>query len=74
MNSKLDLILGTDFMIPAGIRLDWLNATAKLPVEIAIPLLRSAREVDETTYGDIINGGPDSSKDVESRLYEEFRL
>ncbi|KAE9086923.1 hypothetical protein PF007_g20576 [Phytophthora fragariae] len=29
-----DLILGTDFMIPAGIRLDLYNSKAKLPDEI----------------------------------------
>ena len=45
----LDLILGKTFMIPAGIRLDLFNATAKRSDEIAIPLLRSAREVDDTT-------------------------
>ena len=50
-HAGVDLILGTDFMIPSGIRLDLYNATAKLPDEIAIPLLKSAREVDETTYG-----------------------
>ena len=73
-HAGVDLILGTDFMIPAGIQLDLFNATAKLPDEIAIPLLKSAREVDETTYGQEIVGGPTSSLDVESRLYKEFQL
>ena len=45
------LILGTDFMIPDGIRLDLFNAKAKLPDEIMVPLLKSAREVKETTHG-----------------------
>ena len=50
------------------------NATAKLPDIIAIPLLRSAKEVDDTTYGDDIAKGPARSLDVESRFYKEFRL
>ena len=61
-------------MTPASIRLDLFNTTAKLPDEIAIPLLRSAREIDDTTYGDENAGGPVSSLDVETRLYEEFQL
>ena len=69
-HAGVDLIPGTDLIIPAGIRLDLLNATAKLPEEIAIPLLRSAREVDDTSYGDEVAGVPASSLDVESRLYE----
>jgi predicted aspartyl protease len=38
-HAGVDLILGTDFMIPAGIRLDLFNSTAKLPDEVVIPLL-----------------------------------
>ena len=70
----MDLTLKTDCMILAGFQLDLFNATAKLPDEIAIPLLSSAREVNETSFGDEVAGGPASSLDVESRLYEEFRL
>ena len=69
-HTGVDLVIGTDFIIPAGNRLDLFNATAKLPDEIAIPLFRSANEVDDTKYGDEIARGPASSLDVESRLYE----
>ena len=68
------LILGTNFMTPAGIRLDVFKATAKMPDEIAMPLLRSAREINDTSFGDEVFGGPASSLDVESRLYGKFRL
>ena len=61
-------------MIPAGIRLDLCKAMAKLPDEIAIPLLRSAREVNDTTFRDEIAEVPVSSLDVERRLYEAIRL
>ena len=70
----VDLILGTDFMIPAGIPLDLFNATAKLPDDIAVRLLRSAREVDGPTHRDEVIGGPTELLDIESRLFEEFRL
>ncbi|OWZ03391.1 hypothetical protein PHMEG_00024888 [Phytophthora megakarya] len=36
-----EVVLGTDFMIPAGIRLDLFNATAKLPGEEMAPLVKS---------------------------------
>ena len=71
-HAGVDLILGTDFMIPAGIRLDLFNATAKLSDEIAIPLLRSARDIGATSYGDEVTGRPSSALDAESRSYEEF--
>ncbi|GMF45670.1 unnamed protein product [Phytophthora fragariaefolia] len=40
-HAGVDLILGTDFMIPAGIRLDLYNSTARLPDEVEIPLIKS---------------------------------
>ena len=73
-HAGVDLIFGTDFMIPAGIRMDLFKARAKLPDEISIPLLRSARDIDDTAYGNEVTGGPASALDVESRLYEEFLL
>lgn len=40
-HAGVDLILGTDFMIPAGIRLDLYNWAVKLPDEVVVPLIRS---------------------------------
>ena len=73
-HAGVSLILRKDFMIPPGIRLNLLNATAKLPDDISIPLLRSSRDVDDTSYGADITGGPARALDVESRSYEDFRL
>ena len=70
----VDLILGTDFMIPDGIQLDLFNAKAKLPDEIMVPLLKSAREVEEPTHGYKVIGGPTESLDIESRLFKAFQL
>ena len=70
----MDLILKTDFMIPTGIWLDLFSATAKLSDKIAVPLLRSAREVDQSAHEDEVIGGPTESMDIESRLFEGFQL
>ncbi|GMF38026.1 unnamed protein product [Phytophthora lilii] len=40
-NAGVDVVLGTDFMIPAGVRLDLFNATAKLPDEVKVPLIKT---------------------------------
>jgi hypothetical protein len=45
-------------MIPAGIRVYLYNATAKLPDEIAISLIRTARTNDESKHGDEVIGEP----------------
>ncbi|KAE9289635.1 hypothetical protein PR003_g25503 [Phytophthora rubi] len=70
----VDLILGTDFMIPAGIRLDLYNSKAKLSDEIEINLIKSASAREDTEYGNTICGGPTEAVDVESRLIAEFKL
>ncbi|POM61378.1 hypothetical protein PHPALM_29614 [Phytophthora palmivora] len=53
-----ELILGTDFMIPAGIRLDLYNSAAKLPGEVVVPLLRTLKDTDDQTYGLQTADGP----------------
>ncbi|KAI9981163.1 hypothetical protein PInf_010793 [Phytophthora infestans] len=50
-HAGVDLILGTDFMIPAGIRLDLYNSAVKLPDEIMIPLIRSSNAPTKTEFG-----------------------
>ncbi|KAI9986081.1 hypothetical protein PInf_024939 [Phytophthora infestans] len=47
-HAGVDLILGTDFMIPAGIRLDLYISAVKLPDEIVIPLIRSSNAPTKT--------------------------
>ncbi|GMF27707.1 unnamed protein product [Phytophthora fragariaefolia] len=46
-HAGVDLILGTDFMIPAGIRLDLYNSTARLPDKVEIPLIKSQLPPDD---------------------------
>ncbi|KAE8906913.1 hypothetical protein PF010_g27311 [Phytophthora fragariae] len=73
-HAGVDLILGTDFMIPAGIRLDLYNSKAKLPDEIEINLIKSASAHEDTEYGNTICGGPTEAVVVASRLTAEFKL
>ncbi|KAE9248212.1 hypothetical protein PF004_g3968 [Phytophthora fragariae] len=73
-HAGVDVILGTDFMIPAGIRLDLYNSKAKLPDEIEINLIKSASAREDTEYGNTICGGPTETVDVASRLTAEFKL
>ncbi|GMF36222.1 unnamed protein product [Phytophthora lilii] len=47
-NAGVDVVLGTDFMIPGGVRLDLFNATAKLPDEVMVPLIKTQNMIDET--------------------------
>ncbi|KAI9988290.1 hypothetical protein PInf_021688 [Phytophthora infestans] len=47
-HAGVDLILGTDFMIPAGIRLDLYNSAVKQPDEMVISLIRSSNAPTKT--------------------------
>ena len=49
---------GTDFMIPAEGPLDHFNSTAKLPDELVVPLVKSAKEVEGQEWGREVTGGP----------------
>ena len=73
-HAGVDLVIGTDFIIPAGIRIDLITATAKLSDKIAAPLLRSAREVDDTACSDDIVEAPSSLLNIESRLFRDFQI
>ncbi|GMF31088.1 unnamed protein product [Phytophthora fragariaefolia] len=46
-NVGVDVILGTDFMIPAGVRLDLFQSNAKLPDEGMIRLIKTMSMLDE---------------------------
>ncbi|OWZ16178.1 Eukaryotic/viral aspartic protease [Phytophthora megakarya] len=37
----LDVLLGADFMIPAGVRLDMFYSNAKIPDEVSIPFIKT---------------------------------
>ncbi|KAE9266425.1 hypothetical protein PF008_g31609 [Phytophthora fragariae] len=49
----VDVVLGMDFMVPAGIRLDLFHGTARLPDEDMVPLLKSKESEEPVSYGNV---------------------
>ncbi|GMF82164.1 unnamed protein product [Phytophthora fragariaefolia] len=72
-HAGVDLILGTDFMIPAGIRLDLYNSLAKLPDEVVVPLIKSLNSADDPKGGLQITDGPRETICLSGRVTAEFR-
>ncbi|KAE9306572.1 hypothetical protein PR003_g21203 [Phytophthora rubi] len=70
----VDVVLGTDFMIPAGVRLDMFHATARLPDEVSIPLIKTLNRQDDRGEGPHVTGGPTEDSLVPSREFAEYRL
>ncbi|GMF43181.1 unnamed protein product [Phytophthora fragariaefolia] len=71
-----DVVLGTDFMIPAGVRLDLFHATARLPDEVEIPLIKTQRMADTREEGPHVRDGPTEVLTIpghESRDYRPMR-
>ncbi|KAG2969352.1 hypothetical protein PC120_g26719 [Phytophthora cactorum] len=50
-SAGVDVVLGTDFMIPAGIRLDLFHWATQLPNEIRIPLVKTKNMHGSEEYG-----------------------
>ncbi|POM64342.1 Hypothetical protein PHPALM_20140, partial [Phytophthora palmivora] len=50
-SAGVDVVLGTDFMIPAGVRLALSHGTARLPDEVMVPLIKSLSAADDEHYG-----------------------
>ncbi|GMF53011.1 unnamed protein product [Phytophthora fragariaefolia] len=69
-----DVILGTDFMIPAGVRLDLFRSTMKNPEEVVVPVIKSQREVDEQSSAKHVPGSPNDALDVPPGSVVEFKL
>ncbi|GMF35750.1 unnamed protein product [Phytophthora fragariaefolia] len=73
-HAGVDLILGTDFMIPAGIRLDLYNSLAKLPDEVVVPLIKSLNSADNPKGGLQSTDGPTETICLPGRVSAEFRV
>ncbi|GMF59032.1 unnamed protein product [Phytophthora fragariaefolia] len=70
----VDVILGTDFMIPAGVRLDLLRSTMLNPDEVVIPLHKSLSETDDQSSAKHVSGGPRKPLLVPPGAVVEFTL
>ncbi|OWY92673.1 LOW QUALITY PROTEIN: hypothetical protein PHMEG_00038227, partial [Phytophthora megakarya] len=64
-SAGVDVVLGTDFMIPAGVR---------LPDEVTVPLVKSANTVYDEPYGAQVVGGPPEDLYIPRGEWREFRL
>ncbi|KAG4039021.1 hypothetical protein PC123_g25423 [Phytophthora cactorum] len=73
-SAGVDAVLGTDFMIPAGIRLDLFHGAAQLPNEIMIPLVKTTNMLDSEEYGSHGNAGPSEQLDMPEHEWREYRL
>ncbi|KAG3074368.1 hypothetical protein PI125_g22010 [Phytophthora idaei] len=73
-SADVDVVLGTDFMIPAGIRLDLFHGAAQLPNEIRIPLVKTRNMLDSEEYGSHVNAGPSEQLDIPGHEWREYRL
>ncbi|OWZ13654.1 hypothetical protein PHMEG_00012981 [Phytophthora megakarya] len=73
-SAGVDVVLGTDFMITAGVRLYLFHGTARLPDEVTVPLVKSAGAADDGPYGVQVVGGPTEDSYVPRGEWREFRL
>ncbi|KAI9998405.1 hypothetical protein PInf_002792 [Phytophthora infestans] len=62
----VDVVLGTDFMIPAGIRLDLFH--------IQISLIKTKNMVDSEEYGSHVDAGPPERLETQVHEWREYRL
>ncbi|KAG2876305.1 hypothetical protein PC114_g24267 [Phytophthora cactorum] len=73
-SAGVDVVLGTDIMIPAGIRLDLFHGAAQLPNEIRIPLVKTKNMLDSEEHGSHVNAGPSEQLDIPGHEWREYRL
>ncbi|GMF42263.1 unnamed protein product [Phytophthora fragariaefolia] len=70
----VDVILATDFMIPAGVRLNLFRSTMKNPEEVVVPLIKSQKGVDEPSSAKHVPGSPNDALDVPPGSVVEFNV
>ncbi|OWZ04273.1 hypothetical protein PHMEG_00023851 [Phytophthora megakarya] len=73
-NAGSEVVLGTEFMIPTGIRLDLFNATAKLPAEEMVPLVKSLSVDEDSAEGIHVTGGPTKNLQIPAGEWIVFKL
>ncbi|OWZ04707.1 LOW QUALITY PROTEIN: hypothetical protein PHMEG_00023343 [Phytophthora megakarya] len=72
-SAGVDVVLGTDFLIPAGARLDLFHGTARLPDEVMVPLIKSSTASDDERYGPLATGGSTEHLRIPGHEWREFR-
>ncbi|GMF49059.1 unnamed protein product [Phytophthora fragariaefolia] len=69
----VDVVLGTEFMIPVGVLLDLFYATARLPDEVEIPLIKTQRMADTREEGPHVPDGPTEVLTIPGHESSDYR-
>ncbi|GMF51244.1 unnamed protein product [Phytophthora fragariaefolia] len=69
----VDVVLGTDFMIPGGVRLDLFDATARFPDEVKIPFINTQRKVDTREEDPHVPDGPTEVLRIPGHASRDYR-
>ncbi|GMF50538.1 unnamed protein product [Phytophthora fragariaefolia] len=69
----VDVVLGTDFMIPTGVSLDLFHATVRLPDEVEIPLIKTERMTDTREEGPHVPDGPTEVLTIPGHESRDYR-
>ena len=73
-HADVDLILGTDFLIPSVIRLDLYNARTKLPDGIEISLREPSKYGDTFWRRNELMDGPSDTLQIKGNTFLEIKL
>ncbi|GMF27873.1 unnamed protein product [Phytophthora fragariaefolia] len=69
----VDVVLGSDFMIPAGVRLDLFHATTRLPDEFEIPIIKLQRMADTREEGSHVPDRPTEVLTIPGHESRDYR-
>ncbi|GMF32018.1 unnamed protein product [Phytophthora fragariaefolia] len=69
----VDVVLRTDFMIPAGVLLDLFHTTARLPDEFEIPLIKTQRMADTREECPHVPDGPTEVLTIPGHESQDYR-
>ncbi|OWZ19687.1 LOW QUALITY PROTEIN: hypothetical protein PHMEG_0006016 [Phytophthora megakarya] len=73
-SAGVDVVLETDFMIPAGVRLDLFHGTAQLPDEVVVPMVKSVGTAYERPHREHAIDGQTEYLCVSRGEWRELRL
>ncbi|GMF46776.1 unnamed protein product [Phytophthora fragariaefolia] len=69
----VNVVLGTEFMIPAGVRRGLFHATAQLPDEVEIPLVKTQLMADTREEGPHVPDGPTEVLTIPGHASRDYR-
>ncbi|OWY95778.1 LOW QUALITY PROTEIN: hypothetical protein PHMEG_00034135 [Phytophthora megakarya] len=73
LGTRVDFLLGTDFMNPVGVRQDMFHLKAKLPDEVSIPLIKTQAMKGEPEIHYEVSG-PSATMNIPRREWLTFKV